>query len=44
MLESVIPDQFLNLLRGQCQSFIDQIDVEMDQQGTDVMGINHRNK
>ena len=44
VLESVIPDQFLNLLRGQCQSFIDQIDVEMDQQGTDVMGINHRNK
>ena len=44
VLESVIPDQFLNLLRGQCQSFIDQRDVEMDQQGTDVMGINHRNK
>ena len=44
VLENVIPDQFLNLLRSQCQRFIDQIDVEMDRQDTNVMGINHRNK
>ena len=44
ILESVIPDHFLELLRGECQRFIDQMNAEMDRQGTDVMGINHRNK
>ena len=44
VLESVIPDRFLELLRGECQTFIDQMNAEMDRRGTDVIRLNHRNK
>ena len=44
ILEQVIPDHFLELLRSQCQYAIDQVDGRMDAEGTDVLGINHRGK
>ncbi len=44
ILESVIPDDHLELLRSECQSAVDEIDAEMDRKGTDVLGINHRGK
>jgi ectoine hydroxylase-related dioxygenase (phytanoyl-CoA dioxygenase family) len=44
VLEDVIPPAHLELLRGQCQRFIDKMDADMDAAGTDVMGINHRGK
>ena len=44
ILESVIPEDHLELLRGECQTFIDQMNDRMDAEGTDTIGINHRNK
>lgn len=44
ILESAIPDHHLELLRGECQTFIDQMHARMDEQGTDTLGINHRDK
>ena len=44
ILENVIPEPLLELLRGECGTFIGQMDAEMDRQDTDVLGINHRNK
>ncbi len=44
ILESIIPDADLQLLRSECQSAVDEIDAEMDLKGTDVLGINHRGK
>ena len=42
ILESVIPDEHLELLREVCQAAIEETDAEMDRQNTDVMGINQR--
>lgn len=44
ILESVIPEPLLELLRGECGTFIDQMDTEMERQNTEVLGLNHRNK
>jgi len=44
ILERALGDYFLELLRGECQIFIDLIHAEMDKQGTDVLHINHRGK
>ena len=44
ILESVIPDHFLELLRGECQGAIDRCDAAMDEAGTDSQGLNHRGK
>ena len=44
LLENVIPSSFLELLRGECQNFINQKNADMDQKGLDVIGLNHRNK
>ena len=44
ILESVIPDAHLKLLRNLCQYFIEEMDARMDREGTDVIGINHRGK
>ena len=44
ILENAIPDYLLDLLQGECQHFIDLVDARMDEHGTDVMGLNHRNK
>lgn len=43
ILENVIPAEHLELLRSECQFFMDRIHREMDSAGTDVLGINHRN-
>ncbi len=44
ILERVIPQQHLRLLREECQRFVDEANTEMDRLGTDVLGISHRNK
>jgi ectoine hydroxylase-related dioxygenase (phytanoyl-CoA dioxygenase family) len=44
ILESVIPADHLELLRGQCQVFIDKKNARMDEMGADTQGINHRGK
>jgi ectoine hydroxylase-related dioxygenase (phytanoyl-CoA dioxygenase family) len=44
VLENVIPAMHLNMLRAECDRYIGIIEAEMDAQGKDVIGINHRNK
>ena len=44
ILERVIPENQLELLRGECQRFIDRMNDRMAEEGTDVIGINHRDK
>ena len=40
ILDRVIPNTFLKLLQDECQAFVDQVNLQMDQKGTDVLGIN----
>src|SRR5689334_12361012 len=42
ILEGVIPDRHLELLRSECDGFIERINRQMDTAGTDTLGINHR--
>lgn len=42
ILESVIPEAHLELLRAECERLMDVVDAEMDQRGTNTAGINHR--
>src|SRR5215467_8630787 len=44
ILERAIPPEQLEMLRDQCQHFIDVINAEMDAKGVKVEGINHRDK
>src|SRR5215470_5815335 len=44
ILERAIPKEQLEMLRGECQFFIDRINAEMDAKGVKVDGINHRDK
>ncbi len=44
ILPGVLPAEHLELLRSECGGFIDRMNARMDEQGTDVLGINHRNK
>ena len=44
ILERAISENHLEILRGEAQTFIDKIHAEMDREGKDVLGINHRNK
>ncbi len=44
ILGRVIPEKHLENLRAECGRYIDMIHAEMDQQGTDVLGISHRHK
>jgi ectoine hydroxylase-related dioxygenase (phytanoyl-CoA dioxygenase family) len=44
ILEQVIPDEHLELLRNECQHYIDELDAEMDRQSVDKIGINHKGK
>ena len=44
ILESIIPNELLTLLQDECQGQIDRMNRRMDEEGTDVIGINHRNK
>ncbi len=43
ILENAIPEHHIALLRSECQSFIDKADAKMDAEGTDHLGLNHRN-
>ncbi len=42
ILESIIPEDHLELPQSECQHAVDQVHAEMDRQGTDFLGINHR--
>ena len=44
ILERVIPDEHLELLRRELDDAIAAVHRSMDEQQTDVLGINHRNK
>lgn len=44
ILENVIPESLLELLRSECGTFINQMDERMERENTDVLGLNHRNK
>src|SRR6266576_5796232 len=42
VLESVLPQTELELLRSECQRFIDERDREMDALGVDTLDLDHR--
>jgi ectoine hydroxylase-related dioxygenase (phytanoyl-CoA dioxygenase family) len=42
ILENVIAESDLEMLRSECARFIEMMNAEMDRQGTTVWGINHR--
>ena len=44
ILERAIAPDHLDLLRDEARHFIDKIHADMDRAGSDVLGINHRNK
>ncbi len=44
ILEGVIPDEHLEILRESCDHLIDLMHAEMDRQGTDHIHISHRGK
>jgi hypothetical protein len=44
IVERVIPPADLEILRSEWNYYLEQIHAEMDRQGKDVLGINHRNK
>ena len=44
ILENVIPDEHLQILRDSCNYLIDVMHAEMDRLGTDHIHISHRNK
>lgn len=44
LLPAALPAAHLDLLRGSCQTAIDAMHAEMDRQGSDTLGINHRGK
>ena len=44
ILERVLSDHFLELLRGECQHFIDAKDAEMSAQGDEQQGITQKGK
>lgn len=44
ILERVIPDEHVALLREECQRYIDKMDAEMDREGVEKKGLNHKGK
>ncbi len=44
VLENVIPRHHLEMLRAECGRYIGMIEAEMDRQGVETIGINHRSK
>ncbi|MEO6907609.1 MAG: phytanoyl-CoA dioxygenase family protein [Abditibacteriaceae bacterium] len=44
ILENVVPENDLKMLREKCSLFMYQMDTEMEQKGTDVLGITHKGK
>lgn len=43
VLERVIPQRHLDMLRAECARYVAMIDAQMDCEGVDVLGINRRN-
>jgi len=44
VLPSIIPDEHLHLLREECTAAVARMDAQMDREGTDTLGINHRGR
>ncbi len=44
ILERAIPQHHLDLLRSECQAFIDKSNARMVAEGTDSLGLNHRDR
>lgn len=44
VLESVIADRHLHLLRQVAGQAVEEMDAQMDREGSDTLGINHRGK
>jgi ectoine hydroxylase-related dioxygenase (phytanoyl-CoA dioxygenase family) len=44
IVENVIPQHQLRVLRDEGQRFMDEMDAEMDRQGVDVLDLNHRGR
>lgn len=44
VLESVIPQNHLAVLRSECDRYVGLLEAEMDRQSADVVGINHRSR
>src|SRR5476651_1691811 len=44
ILEKIVQDEHLEILRDSARIFMDKLHAEMDRTGTDVIGITHRNK
>ena len=44
ILAGVIPSTYLEDLRSECSRYIDMIHAEMDAEGTDVLGLSHRDR
>jgi ectoine hydroxylase-related dioxygenase (phytanoyl-CoA dioxygenase family) len=44
ILERAISEEHLRMLRDECSGQIDRMHKRMDEEGTDVIGINHRNR
>lgn len=42
ILERIIPENHLTLLREECQRYIDALDAQMEREGVDKIGINHK--
>lgn len=42
LLENVIPSDHLQVLRDECEGYMQEINAEMDELGVDVLGLNHR--
>lgn len=42
ILEGAIPGEHLEMLRDECARYIAQIEAEMEREGRDVIGLNHR--
>ena len=44
LLERIVPDDNLQMLRQECQQYLDERNAEMDRLGVDVLDLDHRNK
>lgn len=44
LLPNIIPYDLLEILRDECERYMQAINQEMDEKGVDVMGLNHRDK
>jgi len=44
LLPNVIPSDLLDMLRDECANYMQAINQEMDEQGVDILGLNHRDR